>query len=541
MTALTRRLRLRTILLVVNVVILCLPLGGIAVLRIYESALIRQTESELIAQGAFIAAAYRAAWARLVAGPESGTPGDYGLPLAPEWQSWEPAEERWRPRQATLDLTTETIRPPQPAPRPPEQPVDRLAFAVGQELTPLLRDAQVVTLAGIRVVDYQGTIVASTGEELGLSMRDSEEVARALRGEPVSLLRERIPDQPPPPLSSISRGSLIRVFVATPILQETRVLGAVVLSRTPSTLGSTLYGKRYLLLKLGLTLFGVVLLLAIFTSLTITRPVQALIDQAGRAVRGEKGAVVPLARPVTQEIAQLSEAVAGMAQTLEQRADYIRTFAAHVSHEFKTPLTAMQGAVELLRDHFTVMSGEERERFLSNLAEDAARLERLVRRLLDLARAEVLTPGTETAEVAAVVAGVVDRYRRQGMAVEVEQEAAVPKAAMSAETLDAILSQLLDNARQHGAEAVTVTVRIGGQAGSDPGRVLITVADDGPGISPANAARIFEPFFTTARKQGGTGLGLTVVRALLAAHQGGIEWLPSAAGSVFRVVLRAAG
>ena len=280
---------------------------------------------------------------------------------------------------------------------------------------PVLRDAQVVTLAGIRVVDYQGVVVASTGEWLGMSMTSSREINRSLQGESVSLLRQRISDQPPPPLASISRGTGVRVFVAMPIIQDDRVWGAVLLSRTPPNITQTLYGKRYHLLYGGLMLLGIVALIAGFTSLTISRPVRALMRQAERAVRGETGAVVPLTRPGTQEIAQLSQVVARMAQTLEQRADYIRSFASHVSHEFKTPLSAIQGAVELLWDHAETMSEQERRRFLDNLRCDAQRLERLVRRLLELARADVMQIGAESTSLEVVFQHLRTRYERLGL------------------------------------------------------------------------------------------------------------------------------
>ncbi len=91
-------------------------------------------------------------------------------------------------------------------------------------------------------------------------------------------------------------------------------------------------------------LLGTVVLMSAFTSFTVARPLQALVRQAQRATVGEKGAVTPLVRPVTREIAELSHAVAAMARHLEQRADYIRTFAAQVSHKFKTPLAATNAA-----------------------------------------------------------------------------------------------------------------------------------------------------------------------------------------------------
>ncbi|MGI9332960.1 MAG: sensor histidine kinase, partial [Gammaproteobacteria bacterium] len=129
-----RRLRLRTILLVVNVVVLALPLGGIAVLRIYESALIRQTETELIAQGAFVAAGYRATLRNL--NPNYYASDDYGHPIGERWLFDD--AEHWRPRPAVLDLAVDRIRPPAPEPMVAGAP-DAIAAAVGAELAPVLQ------------------------------------------------------------------------------------------------------------------------------------------------------------------------------------------------------------------------------------------------------------------------------------------------------------------------------------------------------------------------------------------------------------------
>jgi len=68
-------------------------------------------------------------------------------------------------------------------------------------------------------------------------------------------------------------------------------------------------------------------------------------------------------------------------------------------------------------------------------------------------------------------------------------------------------------------------------------RAILRVEDDGPGVSPANAARVFVPFFTTARKSGGTGLGLAIARGLVEAHGGTIALLPSERGALFVVEL----
>jgi signal transduction histidine kinase len=539
------RPRLATVLVLITLVIGLLPLGGIAVLRLYESALIRQTESELIAQGALIAASYRAQLERLSAsrpdkvdgrrpaGRGLGLPADYGNPVTSPPRPQDP-DTLLRPRFAVLDLASDPILPPPDDARAPPAPAHPAAVAAGRELTTILRETQRITLAGIRVTDPAGVIVATTGEELGGSVLHHEEVRRALTGEYVSAMRWRGSNPPStPPIDSISRGTRIRVFVAVPIVHAGRVVGSVLLARTPWNIWQALYGKRRELTVAGLGLLATIVGLALLASLTIARPVRLLRDQARRAARGERNAVVPLAHPGTREIAELSETVAEMAQTLETRASYIRDFAAQVSHEFKTPLTAMQGAVEMLREHGAGMSDAERARFLDIVERDTRRLSQLVRRLLELARADVMTAGAESAAIGETLQAVATRWREAGLAVEVVAPAPELRAAIAAETLESILSTLLDNARVHGGAAARV--RLGATARD--GTVEVDVADDGAGVSAANRARIFEPFFTTARDRGGTGMGLSIARSLARAHGGELALLPSDRGAHLRLTL----
>jgi signal transduction histidine kinase len=513
----TRRPRLRTVLFAVNFVILLLPLGGIAVLRLYESALVRQTESELIGQAAILAAAYRAAIGRELEKPAA-------IP--------QPVD--WRPRGATLDLAIDGVRPPAPAALPPAAPANAAAVAAGKDLLPVMRDAQIVTLAAIRVFDAAGVVVASTGEDLGRSIGHFEEIQRALRGETVSLLRERISDDPEPPLASISRGTGVRVFVAMPVVEGTSLLGGVLLSRTPRSIGQTLYGKRAEIGAGIAALSVLVIALTVFTALTIDRPLGRLLEQARRATTGERGAVVPLPHPVTAEVAELSEGFAAMARALEEREEYLRGFASQASHELKTPLAALRGGLELLQDHAESMSTEERGRFLSNLSSDVDRLERLVRRLLDLARADVMKPDERICDASEVIGRLAARGRAGGFDVVVEPMNGGYPVAIAAEELEVAIASLLDNARQHAGPNATVAIELG--RGHD-GIAEILVADDGSGIPPADRERVFEPFFTTARAAGGTGLGLTILRSVLKAHGGSVELLPSESGARFRVRL----
>lgn len=509
------RPRLALVLAAALTLVAALPLAGIYVFRIYENQLVRATEGELIAQGAALAAMMRAELApdapppayRLDAPVEEGSPF---TPILPD-----------------LDLTGDGLLPQRPEARPADAPPDAAMLALGAKLAPALRDLQRVTLAGVRLLDARGVVIGGR-EEIGLSLAHVEEVARALNGEPARVLRLRVPRHGAPPLYSLSRGTTARVFVALPVMAGERALGVVYLSRTPANIVKHLYEQRArLALAAALVLLAVALAGAILHR-AIAAPVKRLVARADALARGDRTALAPLDAHGTAEFARLADAQAGMAAALYRRSDYLSTFARHVSHELKSPLTAIRGAAELMRD--ADMTAQERDRFLANIEADAARLDALLTRLRDLARAEQApligadSPAEALARAAAQRPGLVARFAGE--------EARV---AMAAEPLDIVFAQLCDNALAHGAR------RIEARAMRENGRVAIRVADDGAGVAPAHRARLFEPFFTTRREAGGTGMGLAILRALIEAHGGEIALDETQAqGAAFRIILPAA-
>lgn len=520
------RFKLRTILLAVSLVVLVIPLGGIYVFRFYEGELVKQTEVELIAQAALIAAVYTREVETLL--KLNGTMPEYGSKVAVA-----PAkEEYYRPVKPQLALSSYRIRSRPADAAATEKQADKIAQEAGARLTPVLLDAQRTNLAGIRLLDWQG-IVTGGREDIGKSLAHMSEVQQALQGHYASAIRQRTIRRSQPPLASISRGTGIRVFVAYPILAGDRLYGAVLLSRTPSSILEHLHSqKEKIALAAAIVLLSVIVL-AIFTSYTIARPLYGLIEQTKRFAGGDKKALEPLAKPVTEEVALLSQSFSEMARNLEHRSEYIRNFAAHVSHEFKTPLAAIQGAIELLEEHAGAMTEEKRARFLRNVGQDAERLKRLVDRLLEMARADVMEPAAGECEVAPVVEQLRERYKDQGLSLFLVDET-FAQAKVPREILETVLSNLCDNSHQNGANQVEVTIQ------QVEGALSIRIADNGAGISPANAGKIFTPFFTTHREEGGTGLGLGIVRALLKAYGGDIELAQIDKGAAFNVTFPAA-
>jgi signal transduction histidine kinase len=525
---------IRSLLVTTYLAVLLLPVAGIGILRLYESALIRQTESELLAQAAVLAAAYRAAWL------DRAPPGALATMPRAELQWGEPpkdgAAERWLPLAPQLDLAETPILPRAPDAVPAKQLPDATARLISGSLAPVLSEVRRMTLAGIRILDARGVVVAATAnEDMGLSLAGQEEVAEALRGAPKAVLRERVVPVADYSWDSISRNTALRVFVAVPVLAEDRVLGVVLVSRTPRNLMQTLYSKRYALLELALVLIAAVVGLAWIAGLTVVRPTRQLAAMARRVARGEIHAVEPLPRPMTGEAQSLSESIVTMARTLEARADYVRDLALGISHEFKTPLTGIRGGAELLRDHLDEMSAEERRKFLSNILSDTERLERLVRRILELARADSLAPrGDESCDLANAVNEMASEARRKGQRVTVAEMPAALSATIDRGSFDIVLSNLLENAWQHGGKGVSVTV----SGGVEGDQVIVEVDDDGVGVSKGNADRIFDRFFTTARDSGGTGLGLAIARQRVAAFGGELALVPSAHGATFEIRLK---
>ena len=139
------------------------------------------------------------------------------------------------------------------------------------------------------------------------------------------------------------------------------------------------------IIALGVSVLLTVLV-SLFLSRRITRPLRHITAAATSIARGERTFSLAPGGTVPAEIQDLGASIMTMAAQLSDRADYIADFAANVSHELKSPITSIQGAAELIREEASGMPAAQRDKFLKNVQADAARMERLVVRLLELAR-----------------------------------------------------------------------------------------------------------------------------------------------------------
>ena len=237
-----------------------------------------------------------------------------------------------------------------------------------------------------------------------------------------------------------------------------------------------------------------------------------------------------------------AEAVAGLtavavergrliAQALEaeslRRSDELKTALLHsVSHEFRTPLTAIRTAADALATAGAPDGGTE---LLAVLAEETARLDRLVANLLDLSRLEAggLVARMDWCAPAEIAAGAVEAAGPLlgGAEVVVEVSDTLPLVRADPVLCERILVNLLHNAARHGRPPIVVSGAV------VDGHAEIAVSDAGPGLSAAVASVVMDPF-TAAGPAGGTGVGLALARGLADA-QGATLRAPGAGGSRF--------
>ncbi len=216
-----------------------------------------------------------------------------------------------------------------------------------------------------------------------------------------------------------------------------------------------------------------------------------------------------------------------------RRADVMKTAVLHaVSHDFRSPLTAITTAASGLREG--ALSERDRADLLNVIESESQRLARMVTDLLDLSRiqAGAVDPRADWVDLRDVVAGAAAQVRAAGSDHEVSIQLPddLPLVQADASQLERVFSNLIDNAVRFSPPGVPV--RISG--GSSGGRVTVRVTDRGRGIPVAQRTQVFEPFFRGRDPRAGSGLGLAICRGFVEANHGRIQ-LSMSDGTSFAV------
>lgn len=311
--------------------------------------------------------------------------------------------------------------------------------------------------------------------------------------------------------------------------------GVIVVAKPTSALRSRLLT---LLSQLALALAGgvvVAMLLSLYLSRRISRPLRGLSDAADEVAAGRRDVEVPHV-PGRGEIAHLADRFREMAAQLAEAEELERNFLMTVSHELRTPLTAIQGHAAALREG-VLADAEAREASLDVIQQEAERLGRLVGDVLDLAKLDAhrFTVLHEEVEMERLVERAYATFGEEARqrSIDYRQEIrAKPVIVTDGDRVLQIISNLLSNAFRWTPQGGRVELALA----TENGNVQVDIADSGPGIAAEERDRIFRPFWS--RDGSGTGLGLAIARELALALGGEIEIESTPGeGSRFRLVL----
>jgi len=265
-----------------------------------------------------------------------------------------------------------------------------------------------------------------------------------------------------------------------------------------------------------------------------TRPMDDLIDAAGRIERGDYSATIPESGP--RELRSVSRAFNSMSARLKSSDEQRRSFLADVVHELRTPLSLIRGQAEGIADGVYAADAEH----IAPIVDATRSLELLVEDLRALALTDTgsLALNREPIDAAELVDETVASFAAQadeaGVKLTASAPAGLPVVDVDPTRMRSAIGNVISNALRHTRSGGSVSVSAAG-AGVD--RVVISVADTGEGIAPELLPHVFERFVRGAGSKG-SGLGLAIAHDITAAHGGTIdvESTPGA-GTTFRISL----
>ncbi|MEE9251093.1 MAG: stimulus-sensing domain-containing protein [Alphaproteobacteria bacterium] len=494
-------------ILALNVLALAFLVGGLLYIDQYERSLIETELDSLTVQGEIIAAALGEA--AVSSSPTEGQDFLSGLARPIVRRLAGPAKRRARLFAANGDLVAdsralagpggtvqiEELPPPRAGGRVSGLIIDVYDWVVERlprrERFPPYRET-----APQRASDYPEAEAALDGE-----------VGRAVRVAPAGGLA---------------------LSVAVPVQRYKQVLGALMLSVGSAAIEENLRDVRLDILKVSAIVLLITVLLSLYLSGTIARPVQRLAAAAERVRHGQgRKVVIPDFSRRRDEIGDLSKALRDMTDALWQRMDAIEKFAADVAHEIKNPLSSLRSAVETAA---RLEDPDQQRRLMTIILDDVQRLDRLISDISDASRldAELSRAESEAVDIGGMLKTVVEVHQADGAEDRPRLELDVAdhqdlKVFGIEGRLVQVFRNLVSNAISFSPPQGTITLK----AWREGAFVKVAVEDQGPGLPEGKTEAIFDRFYT-ARPKGerfGThsGLGLSISKQIVGAHGGTIE------------------
>lgn len=257
-------------------------------------------------------------------------------------------------------------------------------------------------------------------------------------------------------------------------------------------------------------MIGVLWLIAHKIARHLGRPILELVNVTDAIGRGEYDVNIRLRRHAPSEILHLSRAIQDMAGKIKQQLADQRELLASVSHELRSPLARIRLVLELIRDE--AMPAARREEMYAELEQEIIEIDDLVGGLLAQSRLDFSALTTRPNDLVGLTAR---SLARASLGFEPVVLGTKRPTSCDATLIARALSNLLDNAKKHGAGATGLTLRF------EPERVTIEVSDRGPGLGEREVERIFDPFYGKPNgSQESLGLGLALVKRIAKAHGG---------------------
>lgn len=232
-----------------------------------------------------------------------------------------------------------------------------------------------------------------------------------------------------------------------------------------------------------------------------------------------------------QEVHDLSIEFNHLLASLNQRSEADRQFVSNASHELRTPIAGIRGHVEMIKRH-----GDEHPEIIPTsldfIDKESKRMQTMIENLLKLSRASQRSLALSDVDLSETVTGIVERYR-DGLKRPIEL-AITPdvKARTNADSVQQILVSLLDNAQKYSPTGSDIKVGLT----SDGQYAIMTVADQGRGITDNQKTKVFDRFYRVDQEIPGNGLGLAIVKQLVVSNHGQIKIVDNAPqGSIFQV------
>jgi two-component system sensor histidine kinase CreC len=364
----------------------------------------------------------------------------------------------------------------------------------------------------VYITDRDGRVIFDSRDRKSIGADFSEwiDVSRTLSGS----YGARISSDPAAP--QLPR----QLYIAAPIRAYGQIIGSLSVVKPTTAVGSFIDRLQPRLIALAAIAGGAAISLSLLISLWVTQQVGRLTRYANDVREGKR---VPFPKLAKTELLDMGLAFENMRASLAGQA-YVEQYVRALTHEIKSPISAIRGAAEILENH--ALEDAQRERFMRNLRTETQRIQDLVDRMLELSELELRRALPASAEVALtpILRSVLEAQAPQLAHKQLETQLALDEATHvqgDAFLLHLALSNLISNAIEWSPQGAALRV----SCRKDSNHVEVSIEDQGPGIPDFARERVFERFYSLTRPDTGrksTGLGLNLVREIATLHHGEI-------------------